>query len=840
MIGVWNCTVEVRQMPLHLVFHVEDLGEIRLLVSTSPVPLLEIIDTKVEGNKLTAKGRNLYFPDQVKIELLFSEDTFTGKMTMFGTELVLEGERGRGSSLAEDILTKVTPLRKKLVRPRTVEEIAEAVKQLLAKMTIEDKIGQMCQCTASSHSFGSEVESAPPEELVAQGKAGSVLGAFDIRKVYELQKIAVEQSPHKIPLFFNVDVIHGHQTIFPIPLAWSCSWDMEGIKEACAIAAKEAAASGITYNHGPMIDIARDARWGRIMEGAGEDPYLGSLIAKAQVEGFQGDDLFSEETIIACLKHFIAYGASEGGRDYNTVDISEGTLRNIYLPPFQAGIRAGAGSIMNAFNIYQGIPMAGNAGLLKDVLRAELGFDGILISDYGAIDEIRAHGCAKDNAASAKMALDAAMDIEMVTRTYANILPELIAEGLVKEEQLDDAVRRILTYKYRIGIMDDPFRYVRPEKEVEYHFNEEHLLKSRELAKKSIVLLKNNGVLPLKEHVKTAIIGPFGVSKDLLGSWQFSRYANDTVTIYQGLQAKGLTKEDLIYAPGCLVDNEIEGGFKEAIEAASKADVILLALGESSNMSGEAASRADITLPEVQRRLAKEMVKLKKPIILLLTNGRPIVLDWFDKHMDAIVETWFLGSQAGHAIADVITGDYNPAGRLTTSFPYHVGQMPLYYNHFSTGRPYSEDKKEDGFLSRYIDVPNDPLYPFGYGLSYTTFAYSEIALNKEVMTREESLHVSVTVTNAGACAGEEVVQLYIQDLYGSTVRPVKELKGFQKIYLEPGESREICFDISVDDLKFYTANRKYEAEAGTFKVYIGGNSKDVKEIRFELIDSCEQ
>ncbi|KPV40925.1 glycoside hydrolase [Alicyclobacillus ferrooxydans] len=731
----------------------------------------------------------------------------------------------------------MSPYRKVGVRERTDAEIRNAVDELLSQMTVTEKIGQMSQCTASAFSFGEDIITAPPEELAAAGKVGSILGAFDIDRVFELQKIAVEESRLKIPLLFNADIIHGHETIFPVPLAWSCSWDLEGIQRACAIAAKEASASGITYNHGPMVDITRDPRWGRVVEGAGEDPYLGARIAEAQVQGFQGDSLFSQETIIACLKHFVAYGAAESGRDYNTVDISERTLRNVYLPPFQAGIEAGAGSVMNAFNIYDGIPAAANRFLLKDVLRDELGFDGMLISDYGSINEIVIHGAAKDEAEAAKKAIDATMDIEMVTSLYREHLPALIEAGFVNEAQIDLAVRRILTFKYKLGIMDDPFRYIRPEIEQEVHFCDEHLEASRELARKSIVLLKNDGVLPINsaEGQTIAIVGPFANSRDLLGPWQFSKRGDKTATLLEGLTGKLAARNQVLLAEGCQVEHEIECGFDDALEKARRADVVILALGESSQMSGEAASRVDISLPAVQIELAEEVVKLGKPTVLVLTNGRPLVLEWFEENVNAILETWFLGSQAGHAIADVLFGDYNPAGKLTMSFPYHQGQVPIYYNHFNTGRPLTRDNQHLKFLSKYLDAPNEPLYPFGYGLSYTTYDYSDIQLDKHKITQSETLCAKVTVTNTGVCAGEEVVQLYIQDLYGSVVRPVKELKGFKKIHLNPGESREVTFCITEQDLRYFNADRTYTAEPGAFKVYIGSSSKHVQESEFELV-----
>jgi beta-glucosidase len=841
MIGTWNTILETPFGKMKVVLTIEKNETYSLTLKTEPLPMKVTFDeVTVDGNQLHATGRYTLLSEQnAEIKLLFSEESFTGCITLHALGgQQLEGFKGEGVSLTEALINEVKKYRKsEPIKERSDEEIQDEVDRLLEKMTIVDKIGQMSQCMASHFSFGGAIESDPPEKLVAESRAGSILGAFDINRVFELQKIAVEQSPLGIPLLFNADIIHGHQTIFPVPLAWASSWDLEGIKRACAISAKEASSSGITYNHGPMVDITRDARWGRVVEGAGEDPYLGSLIAKAQVEGFQGDSLLSEETIIACLKHFIAYGAAEGGRDYNTVDVSEGTLRNVYLPPFKAGLEAGAGSVMNAFNIYQGIPAAGNKALLKDLLREELGFDGMLISDYGSIDEIAIHGAAKDSKEAVKMAVNATMDIEMVSTSYLTHLPALIEDGRVKEKQLDEAVRRILTYKFKIGIMDDPFRYVRPELEKEYHFSGEHLRESRELAKKSIVLLKNDGVLPLnKEHGKIAVIGPFANSKDLLGPWQFSKYGDKTVTLMEGLMEKALQKDKLLLAEGCKVDSEIDGGFEEALLNARQADTVILALGESSGMSGEAASRMDIELPEVQKRLTEEIVKLGKPTILVLTNGRPLVLEWFEKHVNAIVETWFLGSEAGRAIADVLYGEYNPSGKLTMSFPYKTGQVPIYYNHFQTGRPLTIKNHQEKFISKYLDGPNAPLYPFGYGLSYTTFAYSEIKLDKNQMTRTENIKASVNVTNTGNRSGEEIVQLYIQDLYGSVVRPVKELKGFKKIHLNAGESETVTFTIKEEDLKYYRSDMSYQAEAGEFKVYIGTNSKEVRETTFELVE----
>ncbi|WP_241674509.1 beta-glucosidase BglX [Paenibacillus luteus] len=809
-----------------------------LSVVLEPYPFPISINTlTVEGNVLWAQGTSSFVPDeQFGIELTFEEQEFQGKIKLpYQDEFEVKGAKGPGPTLEDMLISEIAPYRKHDVKQRDREEINLAVESLLNKMSITDKIGQMSQCMSTNISLGTDIESETPEKLIEEGRVGSVLAAVSSYRVFELQKVAVEKSTHGIPLLFNFDVIHGFQTIFPVPLAWSCSWDLEAIQEACSIAAREATASGITYNHGPMVDITRDPRWGRVVEGAGEDPYLGSLIARAQVEGFQGNSLHDPETLIACLKHFIAYGASEAGRDYNTVDISEGTLRNLYLPPFQAGIEAGAGSVMNSFNTYQGVAVAGNRYLLNDLLRKELGFEGILISDYGAIDEIIAHGNAKDSKEAAKKALDATMDIEMVTRSYDH-LHELIKQGLVSEEQLDEAVRRILTFKYKIGIMDDPFRYVRPEEEKAYHFHPNHLAASRSLAQKSIVLLKNNGVLPIaSKERKVAIIGPFGDSKDMLGPWQWTRYSNETVTLRQGIEEQGVPLAHLLFEEGCKVEETIVGGLERAVSAAEQADIVILALGENSEMSGEAASRMDIALPKVQQELAEAIVRVGKPVVLVLTNGRPLVLDWFERHVDAIVETWFLGSQAGYAIADVLFGHYNPTGKLTMSFPAHIGQVPVYYNHFNTGRPVTESNKHLKFFSRYIDGSNDPLYPFGYGLSYTSFAYSNIRLSQTKMKSSEMIDVMVTVTNTGGEQGEETVQFYIQDLYGSVVRPVKELKGFKKVTLAAGEKQEIRFTITEAVLAYWNADRQYGAEPGEFKVYIGSNSRDVKESSFELI-----
>ncbi|WP_459481047.1 beta-glucosidase BglX [Clostridium saccharoperbutylacetonicum] len=769
-----------------------------------------------------------------EMQLVFENDHYnvSGSLAIVG-DLEGKAEVFLGKTKHDIMLEELPKYRGKIIKKRSDKEIAGEVEKLLGKMTLEEKIGQMYQASGTDTSaVGSNSEVIPIEKLIEEGKTGSLIFiGNNPGKIFYLQKLAVEKSRLGIPLIFAQDVIHGYQTVFPIPLAWSCSFNPELIKEAVRISAKEASATGIMYAFSPMVDISRDPRWGRVSEGAGEDPFLGAQIAKAQVEGYQGDDLYEKDSMLACLKHFIGYAAAEGGRDYNTVEISETTLRNTYVPPFKAGIDAGAASIMNSFNIINGVPVAGNKAILKDLLRGELGFKGITISDFAAVNEIYVHGAARDKKEAAMKAVNATMDIEMVTNSFLTYLPELIKEGQVSKEVVNDAVRRILTYKFKLGIMDDPFKYIRPEDAEKLIFSKEHLEKSKELARESIVLLKNNGILPIKKDSKIALIGPCANSKDMLGPWQFSDKGDETITILEGLTSKDV---EIAYAQGCNIDSKIENGFEEALEACEKADLVILALGESSRMSGEAASKQNINLPEVQLELAKKIKELGKPIVLVLTNGRPLILKWFDDNMDGIIEGWFLGSEAGNAIADVIVGDYNPSGKLTMTFPLNQGQIPIYYNSFNTGRPYSEGNYNP-FLSKYIDGPNTPLYPFGHGLSYTNFEYSDMSISSNKMTTEECIEVSITVTNTGFYAGTEIVQMYIRDLYGSIVRPVKELKGFRKIFLEPGESKKVSFDITEESLKFYNIENEFIAEKGEFEAFIGKSSQETIGMKFELV-----
>ncbi|OHT04394.1 hypothetical protein TRFO_28100 [Tritrichomonas foetus] len=718
----------------------------------------------------------------------------------------------------------------------TDEEIRVAVEELLAKMTLKEKLGQMTQSPGLNVSaIGAEVKGNSLYDLIRNGDIGSQILIHPVNHMIENaklhQKIAVEESRLGIPLIFCMDVIHGYQTIFPIPLAWSCSWNPEQIKKAQQIAAKEAATVGISLAFSPMVDIAHDARWGRVAESAGEDPFLGSAIARAHVEGLQGNSLADPDTVCACVKHYLGYAAAEAGRDYNTCEFSETALRNTYLPPFKAAIDAGCGSLMTAFNTINGVPAVGNKWLCKTLLRDELKYDGVVISDYAAVDELIVHGNAEDGKEAAKLSVDATLDIEMSTVNILNNGEQLLKEGEITLDQIDDAVRRILTYKYKIGLMENPYIYMKEDKLKETIQCQAHLDASRDLARRSIVLLKNEeNALPLKKSQKVAVIGPFGESKDLLGTWQFSDF-KDVPTIVDGLKAKGI---EVISEKGCAIHEKIENGFESALEAAKQADVIILALGESSDMNGEAACRLDISVPAVQFELSQLIVKeVRKPVILVLTNGRPLLLKWYQENVTAIVEAWNLGSMTGHAVADVLVGDYNPSGKLTLTFPQFLGQVPLYYNHYNTGRP-CIDHDPQKFVSKYLDGWNDPLYTFGYGLSYTKFEFKNLKLSQDKINFHETLKVSVDVQNVGDVAGEETVQLYIHDVTGSIVRPVKELKGFKKIVLEPTASTTVEFEINEKLLRFYNITNQLVAEPGKFEVFVGNSSDDKDLLKSEF------
>ncbi len=701
-------------------------------------------------------------------------------------------------------------------------DVERKIERLIAAMTLEEKAGQMTQ-SAGPNTDAIGAEQRPPlplEDAIRQGGVGSMIALIPKAQMREYQRIAVEESRLGIPLLFCQDVIHGHSTVFPMPLASACSFDLRQVESSCRVAAREAAGQGIKCTFSPMLDIGRDPRWGRVCEGAGEDPYLTARMAEAHVRGYQGDDAAAPGSLLACLKHFVGYSAAEGGRDYNTCEISPTTLRNVYLPPFRAGIAAGAGMVMAAFNVLDGVPVVANRAVSHHLLREELGFEGVLVSDYAAVDELIAHGVAQNAEEAALRAVLAGLDIEMTTSHVYHHLPHLVRTGKLPESRLDESVRRILRCKFRLGIMDDPYQSLDETTEASV-FCPAHRQASLEMARRSMVLLQNKGALPLNPNARIALIGPMADSKNLLGTWHFSRYTDETVTLKDGLERLGA---NLICRAGCAVDAAIPGGIEAALEAAKAADVILLALGEREEMSGEAASRQAPELPAPQMELARAVAGLGKPVVLVLTSGRPLILEWFTRHADAILETWFLGSMAGEAIADVLFGRCNPSGKLAISFPRQVGQIPVYYNCLNTGRPYQNDGGR--FFSRYLDGPNAPLYAFGHGLSYTQFALSALSLSSAVMPMDGGVVVRAKVKNTGGCAGEEVVQLYVRDRCASISRPVRELKGFIKLALAPGQEETVAFTLCAKDLGFYGQDGQFVCEPGLFDVMVGRSSDD--------------
>ncbi len=711
------------------------------------------------------------------------------------------------------------------------------VDALLERMTLEEKVGQMTSFTSDWSTTGPTMREGYRRDI-REGRVGSVFNAITAAYTRELQELAVEDTRLGIPLLFGYDVVHGHRTIFPIPLGEAASWDLAAIERSARVAATEAAAEGIHWTFAPMVDIARDPRWGRIAEGAGEDAYLGSLIAAARVRGFQGDDLAAPDTILATAKHFAAYGAAQAGRDYHTTDVSERELRETYLPPFEAAVHAGVGSIMTAFNDLNGVPATGNSWLISDVLRGEWGFDGLVVSDYTSINELVPHGFARDDAQAAEIAVTAGVDMDLQGGVYLAHLPAALDRGRVTESAIDRAVRVILDAKYRLGLFEDPYRYSDPEREAAVIYRPEFLDAARDMARRSMVLLKNEGgLLPLSDDIRSiALIGPLADSEaDMLGSWSAAgEREGRPVTLLEGLEARLGDSVVIRYARGAdyTLGSTDKSGIKEALAAARASDVIIAALGEAGDMTGEAASRTSLELPGSQPALLRALAETGKPIVLVLMNGRPLAIDWADAHIPAILEAWFPGTMAGHAIADVLFGDYNPSGKLPVTFPRNVGQVPIYYDMKSTGRPYQPGQK---YVSRYLATPNAPLYPFGYGLSYTRFEYSPIELDRERIRPGETLTAAVTVTNAGGYAGEEVVQLYVQDLVGSVTRPVKELKGFRKIRLEKGESRRVEFTLGDEDLAFWRRDMTFGAEPGEFRLYIGTSSEDVQAAGFTLL-----
>jgi beta-glucosidase len=715
------------------------------------------------------------------------------------------------------------------------DEISTRVDSVLSLMTLEEKIGQLNQLSYGS-GWGPSVKVQVPDEykeMIRDGKIGSFLNATGVELTYELQKIAVNESRLKIPLLFGLDVIHGFKTTFPVPLAEASSWEPELVEMSARYQAMEASSAGIQWTFAPMVDIAHDPRWGRIAEGSGEDPYLGSTMAAARVRGFQGD--LSNDNLLACAKHYAAYGFGEGGRDYNTVDISERTLRDVVLPPFKAAVDAGAGTLMASFNEISGIPSSGNKFLLTDILRNEWGFNGFVVSDWNSIGEMINHSYATDPKEAAQISIKAGVDMDMESRSYITELNELIKENKVSKEEIDLSVKRILKMKFKLGLFDDPFKYCSKERELKNIMSEEIQDASLEVAKRSIVLLKNeNHLLPLKRDLKKiALIGPLADSKkEPLGTWEAFGDSNDVITLVEGIKNYVSGKTEILYSKGCEIDDQSTDNFEEAVKTAKESDVVILCLGEEGHMTGEASSRSTLDLPGVQQKLAEEIFKTGKPIIVVLMNGRPLSIEWIDQNIPAIVEAWFLGVKSGNAIAEVLFGDYNPSGKLPVTFPRTVGQVPIYYNHKNTGRP---GDLNNHFTSKYLDLPLTPLYPFGFGLSYSTFEYSDLKLSSSMISEDEDLEISVNVKNTGDLDGEEVVQLYVQDLVGSVTRPVKELKRFKKIYLKKGEEQKISFVISERDLRFTGPDMTSISEPGDFKVYVGTNSRDVIESKFELI-----
>lgn len=710
--------------------------------------------------------------------------------------------------------------------------IEQKVDSLLSIMTLEEKIGQLTLYTSDMDQTGAFLR---PEYLedVKSGSVGAIFNAYGAEYTRELQEMAVNETRLGIPLLFGYDVIHGHRTIFPVPLGQAASWDLEMIEASERVAAREAASEGLHWTFAPMVDISRDPRWGRIVEGAGEDTYLGSKIAAARVRGFQGDDLSDLNTLAATMKHFAAYGAAKAGRDYHSVDMSDRELREVYLPPFKAGLDAGAVSVMTAFNTLNGIPATANEYLFEDILRDEWGFDGFVVTDYTAIMELLFHGVARDEEHATELAMNAGSDMDMQSGFYQRNLAKLVEEGKVSESRIDEAVANILRVKYQLGLFDDPFRYSSVEREETEIMKPENIDTARDMARKSIVLLKNeNQILPIKDDVETiAVIGPLADSqRDLIGSWSAAGDWTKSVTLLQGLENKK-PEINFIQAKGTGIDDGDRSGFEEAVVAARQADMVILALGEAYWMSGEAASRSEIDLPGAQQELAKEIHAVGKPTVAVLMNGRPLTINWLDENVPAILETWFLGTTTGDAIADVIFGETNPSGKLPVTFPRSVGQIPIHYDMMNTGRPFDADNK---YTSKYLDVSNEPLYVFGHGLSYTTFDYSPVSLSSNKMTTSDSLEVTVTVTNTGEYEGEEVVQLYLHDKVASVAPPVRELKGFQKINLSPGESKEVVFTITNEDLSFYRKDMSYGSEPGEFMVFVGGNSKDTQSAEFVL------
>jgi len=747
---------------------------------------------------------------------------------------------------------------------KSPQDMDRFIDALMKKMTVEEKIGQLNLPVTGEITTG-QAKSSDVAKKIEQGLVGGLFNLKGVTKIRDVQKLAVENSRLGIPLLFGMDVIHGYETIFPIPLGLSCTWDMKAIQKSARIAAVEASADGISWTFSPMVDISRDPRWGRVSEGNGEDPFLGGAIAKAMVLGYQGDKLNDQlkrnDEIMACVKHFALYGAGEAGRDYNTVDMSRNRMFNEYLYPYQAAVDAGVGSVMASFNEVDGVPATANKWLMTDVLRKQWGFNGFVVTDFTGIAEMVAHGIGDLQTVSAR-ALNAGVDMDMVSEGFVGTLKKSLTEGKITMKTLDTACRRILEAKYKLGLFDDPYKYCdlsRPARDI---FTKEHRDAARKIASESFVLLKNEPaktgqapLLPLQKKGTVAVIGPLANTRsNMPGTWSVAARLNDYPSLYEGLKEMMAGKVNITYAKGSNLigdaayeeratmfgrslnrDNRTDKELlEEALKVAADADIIVAALGESSEMSGESSSRTDLNIPDVQHTLLEALLKTGKPVVLTLFTGRPLTLTWEQENVPAILNVWFGGSEAAYAIGDVLFGDVNPSGKLTMTFPKNVGQIPLFYNHKNTGRPLQEGKWFEKFRSSYLDVDNEPLYPFGYGLSYTTFQYSDIALSASAMGQDGSITAAVTVTNTGKRDGAEVVQLYIRDLVGSITRPVKELKGFEKIFLKAGESKTVTFKITPELLRFYDYDLKQVAEPGDFDVMIGGDSRNVRSARLTL------
>jgi len=726
-------------------------------------------------------------------------------------------------------------------------EMDAFVGSLMSKMTLDEKIGQLNLVTVGRATTGSVVNKGV-EEKIKKGDIGGVFGIYGAEDVKKIQDIAVRDSRLHIPLIFGLDVIHGHKTVFPIPLGVSATWDMGLIEQSAHMAAKEASAEGLNWVFSPMVDIARDPRWGRISEGAGEDPWLGSQVAKAMVRGYQGSSLQNPDAVMACVKHFALYGGAEAGREYNTVDMSLIKMYQDYLPPYKAAVDAGAGSFMSSFNTINGTPATVNKWLLTDLLRKQWGFKGFVVSDYTAVNEVTNHGLGDLQTVSA-LALKAGLDMDMVGEGFLTTLKKSLKEGKVTQQDIDQACRRVLEAKYKLGLFTDPDKSINPEREKTDVLTDANRAFARKIAEHSFVLLKNSKqTLPLKKSGTIALVGPLADNhSEMLGTWVVAGDPGKSVSVRQGIKNVAGSDVNILYARGSnFTDDSLLNArawffgmrqerdnrpakemIDEAVETAKKADVVVAVVGESANMSGESSSRSDINIPETQRDLLKALAQTGKPLVIVLFNGRPLTLPWEDQHASAILDVWAPGTEAGNAIADVLFGNYNPSGKITATFPRSVGQIPIYYNHKNTGRPFNGHEPAK-FKSDYIDISNDPLYPFGYGLSYTTFKYSGVKLDKRSLKGNETLKATVTITNTGSVAGEEVVQLYISDPVASISRSVKELKNFQKIELKPGESREVTFNVTTADLKFYNSKLVYDWEPGEFIVQIGTNSSDTQ------------